>query len=553
MAFTIKNFLDLNIVSPAKVITNKDTIENKTIESVSVMELPVENFVHKNELVISTCIGCTHDDSIFLNFVRDIYNSGASALVVAVGRYIKSTPQNVIDYANDLDFPIVEIPWEIRFAGIVETVIHELNNAKHANVKIYEDIQKKLLTLFLNGSTLSEAADLIYRELGNQAVIVNNLGTVEGASSKSQELLKIIQPPLNILFSGKNLEQLKSFDMKDVYTVYKISSKNITYGYLYLKTKNQDSENDYVKDNKTLVVRHIVAAIALWFDREQTIFETEMHHKDKFVWNLIQADSNEIQELYNQSDTLGYNLSLSYVCMVGLISNFEKSYNLQRANFSSFEEWKYNCIKNIKSQILRVGQTIDQEIMLTYQEEKLIIFLEDKEHNLEEYTNEFLDIIESSIKPIYPKLVISWGIGAYRTDYLNFNKAYLDAKISLQLGYNENKPGFRNIYYNTSLYRLLSILLNDNETHEIVNSLLGELIDYDEENGLDLINTFKTYRKNEGNVSQTARDLHLHRQSLLYRLKRIEDIVQVSFDNADAIFLLDLCIKLWDKKNDLTI
>ena len=553
MPFTVKNFLDLDIISPAKIVTNEDTINNKTVESISVMELPVENFVHKNELVLTTCMGCTNNDSVFLDFARDIYNSGASCLVVSIGRYVKYTPQVVIDFANEVNFPIIQIPWEIRFAGITETVIHELNSTKRANIDVYEGIQKKLLTLFLDGSTLSEAADLIYKELGNQAVIINSLGTVEGASSKAQNLFAVIQQPLNILFSGKNLEQLKSFDMKDVYTVYKISSKNMTYGYLYLKTKSEDSENDYVKDNKTLVVRYIVSAITLWFDRERTIFETEMHHKDKFVWNLIQADDREIHELYNQSSSLGYNLTLSYICIVGMISNFEKSYNLERSKFSSFEEWKFSCIKDIKSQIIRISPTIDQEVMVTYQEEKLIIFIEHKDCNIEGFSNKFIDIIESRIKSIYPKLVISWGIGSDKADYLNFNKVYLDAKISLQIGYNSSEPGFRNIYYNTSIYRLLSILLNDDETHHIINSLLGKLLEYDEENGLDLINTFKTYRKNEGNVSQTARDLHLHRQSLLYRLKRIEDIVQISLDKADDVFLLDLCIRLWDKKNDLII
>lgn len=550
MSFTIKDFLDLDIVHTATVITAEDTINNKSIESISVIELPVENFVHKDELVLTTCIGFT-DDSIFLNFVRDVYNSEASCLVVSVGRYVKNTPQIVIDYANDIGFPIIEIPWKIRFAGIIESVLSQINNSRQANVKLFEGIQKKLLTLFLNGSTLFEAADLIYKELGNQAVIVNTLGIVKGTSKNSEELLKILEPPLSILFSGKNLDLLDNYNLKDLYTVYRIGSKKMTYGYFYLKTKIHDSENDYIRDNKVLVVRHIISAISLWFDREQTIFETEMHHKDKYVWNLIHVNENEIQDLYTQSNNLGYDLSLPYICIVGMMSNFEKSYNLQRSNFSSYEEWRFDCIKSVKSQILRVGQTIEQEIMLTFQEERLIILLEAKDENLEKHVNDFLDIIESRLKPIYPQLVISWGIGVYKAQYPHFNKAYLDAKISLDFGHKEKEPGFRHIYYNTSIYRLLSILLNDNETHEIVRNIIGNLLEYDEENGLELINTFKSYMSNKGNVSQTARALHLHRQSLLYRLKRIEEITQMSFDNEDDIFLLELCIRLWDKQYDL--
>lgn len=553
MSFSIKDFLKLDIVKTAKLITEKSTIDQKVIESISVIELPVENFVHKNELVLTTCIGCTENDSIFMNFVRDVYNSGASGLVISIGRYVKSIPQSVINYANELNFPLIEMPWEIRFAGVIESVLLEINNSRQANLKIFESIQKKLLSLFLNGSTLSEAANLIYTELGNQAVIVNTLGTIKGTSKNSEELLKILEPPLSILFSGKNLDQLKNYDQKEVYTVHKIGFKNITYGYLYLKTKETDPNKDYVKDNKILVTRHIVSAISLWFDREQTVFETEMHHKDKFVWQLIQGDHKELRELYSRAVGMGYDLDKSYICLVGMMSNFDKSYSLQRSNYSSYEEWKFDCIKSVKAQILRVGQTIEQEIMLTYQEEKLIIFLEAKDDSLEKYSNEFIDIIESNIKPLYPHLIISWGISAYKSEYNLFSKAFLDAKISLQFGINEKKPGFRYIYYNTSIYRLLNILLDNNETHEIIQNIIGSLVKYDKENGLELITTFKSYMSNKSNVSQTARDLHLHRQSLLYRLKRIEEITQMSLDDNDDLFLLELCIRLYDKKSSLTI
>src|SRR5699024_4190536 len=156
------------------------------------------------------------------------------------------------------------------FANIIETVLLEINNIKQSNLKYFEQLQKKLLTYFLNGSTLTEAAELIYRELGNQVVIASAAGTIKGISNNSEEFVNILAPPLKILASGKNLDSLDTFNFRDKYTVYKISSKHIVYGYLYLRTLYKTIENDYVKDNKTFVVRHIVSPISLWFDREQT-------------------------------------------------------------------------------------------------------------------------------------------------------------------------------------------------------------------------------------------------------------------------------------------
>lgn len=276
-----------------------------------------------------------------------------------------------------------------------------------------------------------------------------------------------------------------------------------------------------------------------------------MHHKDSFVWDLIIANEDEMDELVIKSQTIGYDLSLSYIGIVGSISNLESSYDLQRSSFTSYEEWMFDCIKNLKTEILRAAQNMEQEVMVTFQEERLIIFLEVRRDDIEKSSNTFLDTIEDRIKLIYPKLVLSWGISENKIENMSFNKLFSDARISLEIDRHKKEAGFRNIYKNPSIYRLLSILSNNKEASSICFNVIGGLVDYDSENNLDLLNTFKAYLQNKGNVSQTSRLLHLHRQSLLYRLKRIEEITHLSLEEADDTFLLEVCIRLWDNQNNL--
>ncbi len=553
MPFTIKDFLHLEIIDGGTVRSAKDIALHKPIDSISVIELPVEDFVHENELVLSTCIGCADDVTVFRNFVWDIYKSGAAALVISTGRYVKEIPPEVIKFADELQFPLLEIPWEIRFAGIIETVLLEINNIKHSNLKKFESLQKKLLTYFLDGTTLSDAAELIHREFGNKVVIVNTAGAIKGKSNHSDDLLNILEEPLKILTSGKNLNALKNYNCEDVYTVYKIRSKNIVHGYLYIKALDKNAENDLVKPNRNFVVRHIVSPISLWFDREQTIFETEMHHQDNFIWDLINADEENLAELLQQGKSLGYDLSLPYICMVGLVNNFETSYKDNRLEYNSYEQWKYNCIKALKQEVLRAGRSLKLQVMSTFQKERLIVFLEIKDKNVEALATKFLDVTEQRIKHLYPKLTISWGIGENIITSYCFNKGYVDAKISLEVCSKELKPGYRNLYHNPSIYRLLSLIYEHKDAQEITMNIIGKLVEYDNENGLDLLNTFKTYMENKGNVSQTARSLHLHRQSLLYRLKKIEEITTLNLDKADDTFLLELCVRLWEKQHDIMV
>ncbi|MGM8212901.1 helix-turn-helix domain-containing protein [Virgibacillus sp. W0430] len=53
------------------------------------------------------------------------------------------------------------------------------------------------------------------------------------------------------------------------------------------------------------------------------------------------------------------------------------------------------------------------------------------------------------------------------------------------------------------------------------------------------------YEDQKGNSSKAARILNLHRQSLLYRLKKIESLTNMSLNNQDDVLLLNLSIKVW--------
>jgi purine catabolism regulator len=47
-----------------------------------------------------------------------------------------------------------------------------------------------------------------------------------------------------------------------------------------------------------------------------------------------------------------------------------------------------------------------------------------------------------------------------------------------------------------------------------------------------------------GNLSQTAARLHIHRNTLAYRLEQIANIAQLDLDDPDARFSLQLALKL---------
>lgn len=71
---------------------------------------------------------------------------------------------------------------------------------------------------------------------------------------------------------------------------------------------------------------------------------------------------------------------------------------------------------------------------------------------------------------------------------------------------------------------LLSVLRDADEAQSVVDRTLGSLLDYDDEHGSNLVHTLDTFLTKQRSWQQVAATLGIHRQTVIYRVKRIEQI-----------------------------
>lgn len=94
------------------------------------------------------------------------------------------------------------------------------------------------------------------------------------------------------------------------------------------------------------------------------------------------------------------------------------------------------------------------------------------------------------------------------------------------------------------LYQLLTALGSNPEAMRFFRKTLGRLISHDDNKNAELVDTLEAFFDCHGNLSQTANRLHIHRNTLTYRLERIAVITQLDLDDPDARFSLQLALKL---------
>ncbi|ADU31603.1 PucR family transcriptional regulator [Evansella cellulosilytica] len=553
MSLSVKDIVQLPIMKTSKVRTGKEWLKSRMVEWISVIEVPVENFVRKNEFVLSTGIGCEGDNLLLEKFVNDIIDSGASVLAFATGRYINDIPDRVIELANKHHLVLIEIPWEVRFGEILQIVLEEIHKEKQGERQQAEDVRQELINCVLHEKGLEDISSILYKHINMPIAIIDHSGQLRANKKFNEELLAVFNgekkgtvqqiPSSDVLYSEHPLfHQMKEYLVHNhIFFLLPIVNNHHNQGSLLFHPVDREKLTTFVMN----VLDHSLTACALYFVKENAVELTEVRLKDNFILELAQKYSEVTTQLISKAQLLGYDLARPYLCLVGEMTHNDRKKTLkvqgESLGSSSLQSRNYY----LQKEITRAGKNLRRRTMTTFDEDEVIIFLEADNQPYMETANQFLDNIEERLYELLSHITFSWGIATHKDGHYAFHNSYEEAKTALKIGKQQKGLGERTFFSDTRINRLLMAISQEDAIATIVKDTLQPLLDYDEKRQTDLIYTFIIYNKYKGNVSQTARALNLHRQSLLHRLRNIESLTGLSLVDSDDLFLLELSVRLW--------
>ncbi len=144
----------------------------------------------------------------------------------------------------------------------------------------------------------------------------------------------------------------------------------------------------------------------------------------------------------------------------------------------------------------------------------------------------------------YPDEHLLGGISGPAEGLTAWPKAYAEALQAMELGERLNLD--RNVKFSSmGVYRLLIVLEGIPDVRLFMQQTVGALVVYDAEHRSSLMETLDAYFNYHGNISKTAETLFIHRNTLLYRLDRIQELTDHDLSQANMRLALQLALKLY--------
>jgi purine catabolism regulator len=273
-----------------------------------------------------------------------------------------------------------------------------------------------------------------------------------------------------------------------------------------------------------LVVEHGSAACALEMAKAKAVSDAEKRSRGDFV-DAILTGAVSLDELTRWASRMGYDVEPPHAALVWRWA--------EEANAPSLRRLETIVNQSISKQgVSALARPRDPEI---------VIFCAVSEGGRPDAALALAETIRKAAADEYPKQALWGGVGRPATELADWKDSYREASQAFSMAARLRET--QALYFgDLSVYRLLYRLEGDPELEEFCREALGPLLDYG--GGGDLLETLEAFCDRLGNLSQTAEKLFIHRNSLLYRMERIQQIAGIDMNNPDTRLAVHLALKV---------
>ncbi|PRR82140.1 PucR family transcriptional regulator [Clostridium vincentii] len=241
----------------------------------------------------------------------------------------------------------------------------------------------------------------------------------------------------------------------------------------------------------------------------------------QFLSNILFGSGEFGIDVLEKINYFGYNISRE--CHIGVVDIDDFSGFIKNKEIK--DEETISKVKLLFGKIVEdILEKYRLKVPLIYKND-CVIFLNRFEDARMVRLNSALREIQRIVSNRIEGITVSVGIGNPYKDLKMMKQSLNEAEVALETIKCEGKQNTVINYKDIGIYGLLFSIPNKETLREYYLDNLGALADHDVMNDSNLFQTLETYLEENCNITITAEKLFLHRNTLKYRIKKIEELL----------------------------
>ena len=519
MKLTVREVLQITPLKEAKVLAGERALDRE-VRNVNVVEVPdTVRWMRGGEIMFSGGFAFSGDGEKGCALLASLNSHNISALVLKPGIYMSKVPEQMIAYAEKIGFPLLEVPSTQPFNVYIEAIY-----------ALLLDKRTYLFNLDSEPYHFSRATSVVSGELSN---ICNILVERIKAPVLYLALDGIVEQIIGSRYYQEGeaeIPQQKPIEQwMQTHSLVQICVEMEPRAYLATpKRGGFPSETDLA------MMEYTAMLIATELQKEQAFIEQKKKYRSTLLHDLISKNFGDRNMLRRRCELLQFRLDDPFfafaVCTAsdGTPEGDRRNLTTTRNYICSVLE--HSTVQNACSLLL----SDDQELILG-------VLSTPDQPGVDKLARQLLEEMLQNLRAACKNIRVTVGMSTRHTGVEQVAHAVQEAQEALTINARLSTGTDLACLDDLGIYRILCELKSTQIMQEFFERTLHNILETD--NAEELLRTLERYYANECNLRKTADELFLHKNSVKYRLSRIEQLLGYRITEPEAELNLKLCLK----------
>ncbi|TYR81665.1 PucR family transcriptional regulator [Priestia megaterium] len=522
----LQTLLRIPVYANASVVAGQKGLTRK-VHNVNMMDAPdILSFLKEGEFLVTTGYHFKEKEESLLHLVEGMAKKHCAGLAIKTKRFFEQVPPSICELAERLNFPIIDLQTNETLGSIINESLSfildkkttELQQAMitHQLFSSYILQGKGIEKIMVSLQTLCKAHVSLYDPHGNL------LFKSDQQPIRQTLPMEDVSTRIDSFFLNRTKYTTFSFyQFKETVTVFPVSTHTQKSSYLLVHTCIDSA------DPALLTIEQAANVLSFEMMRQHALKEAERRQKNEYFNQLTSGYYKTIDEASYYGNQIGLSSDKKYICAVGRVSTTDSSYLTSDMIYELIE---YELSK----------QTIP--CMLFTKENRYVTLFFSDNHDKQQLISKQLVDVQQAVNRHYQKQ-LCFGIGNQSQTLLTVIDSYREASEALA-GINTQDSSGQIQFYQPKQFRELLRLIPSYDLEEYHSQTLEGLLLYDKKDQAILLDTLSTYLNLNCQISETAKQLFVHRNTVIYRIEKCEELLGRSIHSSEETLRLRIAFQI---------
>ncbi|MEV5029895.1 PucR family transcriptional regulator [Paenibacillus sp. LPE1-1-1.1] len=527
----LEQLLSHAIFSKSQIIAGRSGL-SRAVQTVNIMDAPdIIHFLRPGELLLTNGYFMKENPESLLELMTKMDQLKCSGLAVKTKRFALAIPQEVIDEANRIDFPIIEISSvEHSLGEILQRSTSVILDNKNDELQYSLTIHKQFSAMIMKGDGIPEIITALTQLLNSPILLLSSKLQMTAQSQhfkqpRMQPLISAAEAMLSGLPAIQAAAQLclldpalRGYRYMELYPIFTYRHE----GYLIAFQPKQAASNQY-----GLTLEQASNVIGMEMTKRQAVKERSRRYKNEFFSDLIDGFIGSEQEALHRGKKYGLKQKGTWLLLAARKDEQTGAQAGMPKNAASLADERLISERDLQYELIKRHFSTLGEVFVMFTKNDLfgmLVFIQEKQWE----ETRFLKQLAAMTVLLYEQsqLSVSLGIGNPVTNVLDIGLSYNEAVKALQIGYQMKKTRFIQSYQSKDISYLFRMIPYD-ELKQFYEETFQCFSSAEENEQKELMRTLNVYYDTQCQLVETSKQLFVHRNTVIYRLDKCEKLMGI--------------------------